>query len=230
MEGPRGQDRPLELIGRPNIRRTMSYDQIFIPGSEDFAPSKQKTFSPENSFFSSLSSALKRALLLSRFSSSPPKMRILMALLLFVLLLFSLAFSFQLATRLPANFVHGCFFLFDFIPFWILLSIQFLINSCFQFSSQFLLPWADFPSPGLPSFPNTAFVGHQKNDADSICSAIAAAHLFDGSTFPTILLQTLLTFQFASLFPFSRFSLVKENLLALMTSIEKLNTFWITLS
>ena len=38
----------------------------------------------------------------------------------------------------------------------------------------------NFPVPQLPDFSNTVFVGHQKNDVDSICSAIAAAELFRG--------------------------------------------------
>lgn len=34
--------------------------------------------------------------------------------------------------------------------------------------------------PPLPVFHDTVFVGHKVNDVDSICSAIAAAHLFNG--------------------------------------------------
>jgi hypothetical protein len=34
--------------------------------------------------------------------------------------------------------------------------------------------------PSLPDFSNTVFVGHRRNDVDSICSAIAAADLFNG--------------------------------------------------
>lgn len=46
-----------------------------------------------------------------------------------------------------------------------------------------MLPLASLsglPAPQLPSFPNTVFVGHRKNDADSVCAAIASAHLFNG--------------------------------------------------
>eukprot|EP00013_Stygamoeba_regulata_P001467 CAMPEP_0177631500 /NCGR_PEP_ID=MMETSP0447-20121125/1784_1 /TAXON_ID=0 /ORGANISM="Stygamoeba regulata, Strain BSH-02190019" /LENGTH=705 /DNA_ID=CAMNT_0019132991 /DNA_START=193 /DNA_END=2310 /DNA_ORIENTATION=- len=35
--------------------------------------------------------------------------------------------------------------------------------------------------PILPTFENIVFVGHKKNDVDSICGAIAAAHLFHGT-------------------------------------------------
>lgn len=37
-----------------------------------------------------------------------------------------------------------------------------------------------FPVVPLPSFENAVFVGHLKNDADSVCSAIAAADLWNG--------------------------------------------------
>jgi hypothetical protein len=45
---------------------------------------------------------------------------------------------------------------------------------------------ADFAMarPPVSEFPNTVFVGHKHNDADSICSAIAAAHLFRGLSRP----------------------------------------------
>jgi len=35
--------------------------------------------------------------------------------------------------------------------------------------------------PAHAEFANTVFVGHKHNDADSICSALAAAHLFHGT-------------------------------------------------
>ena len=42
---------------------------------------------------------------------------------------------------------------------------------------------ADFAMarPAVTEFPDTVFVGHKHNDADSICSAIAAAHLYHGA-------------------------------------------------